>query len=98
VLALKPINHGPDQVLRLGGVKLPTRSIRASRGQGCFRAGNGPPDWALPHYRVGNKILVRRSEFDRWLDGHRHRGRPSLEKALRELGLGGLLDEEKGDP
>ncbi|MCI0548863.1 MAG: hypothetical protein L0027_16470 [Candidatus Rokubacteria bacterium] len=54
---------------------------------GLLRAINGPPDRALPCYRVGNKILVRRSEFDRWLEPYRHHGRPSLEKALAELGL-----------
>jgi len=48
---------------------------------------NDAPDVALPCFRVGNKILVRRSEFDRWLEAYRHRGRPSLTKALRELGL-----------
>jgi excisionase family DNA binding protein len=52
-----------------------------------LRAINQVPDRALPCYRVGNKILVRRSEFDRWLETYRHRGRPSLEKALAELGL-----------
>lgn len=48
---------------------------------------NDPPDVALPCFRVGNKIVVRRSEFDRWLEAYRHRGRPSLAKALGELGL-----------
>jgi excisionase family DNA binding protein len=52
-----------------------------------LRAINQVPDRALPCYRIGNKILVRRSEFDRWLEAYRHRGRPSLEKALTELGL-----------
>lgn len=51
------------------------------------RAINAAPDLALPCYRVGTRILVRRSEFDRWLEAYRHRGRPSLEKALTELGL-----------
>jgi excisionase family DNA binding protein len=54
---------------------------------GLLRAINGPPDRALPCYRVGNKILVRRSEFDRWIEAFRQQGRPSLAKALAELGL-----------
>ena len=27
----------------------------------------------LPHYRVGGKILVKRSEFDAWMRSHRQR-------------------------
>lgn len=46
-----------------------------------------PPGEALPCYRLPGKILVRRSEFDAWMDHYRSRGRPSLARALRELGL-----------
>ena len=46
-----------------------------------------PPEQALPCYRLPGKLLVRRSEFDAWLEQYRSRGRPSLVKALRELGL-----------
>jgi len=46
-----------------------------------------PPDQALPCYRLPGKILVRRSEFDAWMEHYRSRGRPSLTRALRELGL-----------
>lgn len=46
-----------------------------------------PPDRALPCYRVGGKILVRRSEFDTWVAQYRSCGRPALARALRELGL-----------
>ena len=46
------------------------------------------PDEALPAYRVGGKILVRRSEFDVWIAQFRAQGRPGLAKALREMGLG----------
>jgi Helix-turn-helix domain len=45
------------------------------------------PDEALPCYRLPGKIVVRRSEFDAWLERFRTRGRPSLVRALRELGL-----------
>ena len=46
-----------------------------------------PPDHALPCYRVGGKILVRRSEFDAWVAQYQSRGRPELARALKELGL-----------
>jgi excisionase family DNA binding protein len=51
------------------------------------RAVNGPPDEALPCYRVGAAILVRRSEADAWMAQRRTVGRPSLVAAMRELGL-----------
>jgi hypothetical protein len=46
-----------------------------------------PPADALPCYRVGGKILVKRSEFDAWMSRFQARGRPSLVQAIRELGL-----------
>jgi excisionase family DNA binding protein len=46
-----------------------------------------PPDQALPCYRVGGKILVRRSEFDAWMTQYQARGRPELVRALKALGL-----------
>lgn len=45
------------------------------------------PDEALPCYRLPGKILVRRSEFDAWIAHYRARGRPSLTRALQDLGL-----------
>ncbi len=45
------------------------------------------PDEALPCYRLPGKILVRRSEFDAWIAQYHARGRPSLVRALRDLGL-----------
>jgi excisionase family DNA binding protein len=46
-----------------------------------------PPDQALPCYRVGGKILVRRSQFDAWMTQYQSRGRPALARALRDFGL-----------
>lgn len=34
----------------------------------------------LPHYRLGGRIVVRRSEFDRWMAAYR--ARPSAARAL----------------
>ena len=52
-----------------------------------------PPREALPCYRVGGKILVRRSEFDGWVAGFRRRGRPAIDEivsdVLRDLGGAG---------
>jgi excisionase family DNA binding protein len=46
-----------------------------------------PPGEALPAYRPGRKVLVKRSEFDAWFTRYRMRGRPALVEALRSLGL-----------
>jgi hypothetical protein len=46
-----------------------------------------PPGQALPCYRPGRKVLVRRSEFDIWVTRFRQRGKPVLTRVLRELGL-----------
>jgi excisionase family DNA binding protein len=51
------------------------------------RAVNGAPDQALPCYRVGTAITIRRSEIDSWMALRRTVGRPSLVAALRTLGL-----------
>ena len=43
----------------------------------------------LPCYRVGGKILVRRSEFDAWMAAYRQRGRIDIDRiaedTVREL-------------
>jgi hypothetical protein len=36
----------------------------------------------LPCYRVGGKILVRRSEFDTWMAPHRHVGREDIARLV----------------
>ena len=46
-----------------------------------------PPAQALPCYRVGGKILVRRSDFDAYMLQYRTQGRPALVRTLRRLGL-----------
>ena len=48
---------------------------------------NRPPGQALPCYRPGRKVLVRRAEFDAWFAQYRSRGKPIVARVLRELGL-----------
>src|SRR5205814_680182 len=36
------------------------------------------PAHPIPCYRVGGKIVVRRSEFDSWIAGYRSRGRADV--------------------
>jgi hypothetical protein len=39
----------------------------------------------LPCYRVGGKILVRRSEFDGWIARHRQVGRADVDQIVAEV-------------
>ena len=43
----------------------------------------------LPHYKLGGKIVVRRSEYDRWILAYRRTGRADVaqivDEVLREL-------------
>ena len=39
----------------------------------------------LPCYRVGRKILVRRSEFDAWIATYRQRGRVDVDRLVNEV-------------
>jgi excisionase family DNA binding protein len=47
------------------------------------------PSHPLPYYRVGGKILVRRSEFDTWITRYRQVGRGDVDRlvadALKDL-------------
>jgi len=46
-----------------------------------------PPAQALPCYRLAGKVLVRRSDFDRFMEQYRMQGRPALVRTLQRLGL-----------
>ena len=43
------------------------------------------PAHPLPHYRVGGKIVVRRSEFDAWIAAYRQRGRVDVDAVVNEV-------------
>jgi len=42
------------------------------------------PGHPLPHYRVGGKILVRRSDFDTWAAHYRRVGNEDVDRIVRE--------------
>jgi excisionase family DNA binding protein len=39
----------------------------------------------LPHYRVGGKILVRRSEFDAWMSTYRRVGSVDVDQIVEDV-------------
>lgn len=44
----------------------------SSLGERFLRGFLTAPDHPLPHFRVGGRVLVRRSDFDRWIEVFRH--------------------------
>lgn len=42
------------------------------------------PSQPLPHYRIGGKILVRRSDFDAWALHYRQCGNSNVERIVSE--------------
>lgn len=70
---------------------LPLKALAAYSGLGVrkLREYLADPAHPLPYYRVGGKILVRRSEFDAWVARYRRVGNPDVEQivsdALRAL-------------
>ena len=43
------------------------------------------PVHPLPHYRLGGKIVARRSEFDAWMAAYRRVGQADVEGIVTEL-------------
>jgi excisionase family DNA binding protein len=43
------------------------------------------PEHPLPHYRVGGKILVKRSEFEIWIQPFRRSEGPRVEAMVAEV-------------
>lgn len=42
------------------------------------------PAHPLPHYRIGGKIVVRRSDYDAWVARYRRVGNPDLDRMVAE--------------
>jgi hypothetical protein len=66
---------------------LPLRALAAYSGMSArsLRDRLTDPHHPLPHYRVGGKLLVRRSEFDRWIARYRQVGNPDVERIVGDV-------------
>lgn len=55
------------------------------------------PAHPLPYYRIGGKIVVRRSEFDAWIAAYRIVGKPDVDRVVSEVlgDLRGGLDHRR---
>ena len=62
------VHSEPVAVVRVEDAYLPLRSLAAYAGLSVrtLRTYLSHPSSPLPHFRIGGKILVRRSEFDAW--------------------------------
>ena len=70
---------------------LPLRALASYSGL-CVRTLRSylsHPVRPLPHYRVGRKVLVKRSEFDVWITGFREESAPQVDAIVAAV-LGGL--------
>ena len=65
---------------------LSLRALTAYSGLGArkLREYLADPLHPLPCYRVGGKILVRRSEFDAWMARYRQLGSPDVDRIVSE--------------
>ena len=71
----------------------PFLSLRALASYACvsvrkLREHLDDPTHPLPHYRIGGKIVVRRSEFDAWMAAYRQVG---------QADVGGIVDSVMRD-
>ncbi len=69
---------------------LPLKALAAYSGVSVRRLRDYLEDVGhpLPCYRVGGKIVVRRSEFDTWISAYRQQGRADVVRIVEEV-LGG---------
>ncbi len=66
---------------------LPLKALAAYSGIGVRKLREYLEDLGhpLPAYRVGGKILVRRSEFDTWISAYRQQGRADVARIVEEV-------------
>lgn len=60
-------------------------SLYSGLGVRTLRGYLTDPRRPLPCYRVGAKILVRRSEFDSWMRQHRQVGSADVDRLMAEM-------------
>ncbi len=73
-------------------LSLKAASTYCSLSVSTLRGALTAPEHALPCYRLSGKILLRRSELDRWLAGFRQVGAQDLD-ALVDAVMGDLRSE-----
>jgi len=75
----------PRDALAVDDAYLPLRALAAYSGLSVRTLRNylAHPASTMPHYRIGGKILVRRSEFDAWAARFRVKTRAGVDETVR---------------
>ena len=84
-------DRGRSQQSVVNDCYLPLRALASYSGL-CVRTLRGYLSHVarpLPHYRVGGKVLVKRSEFDAWVSAFRVEESPRVDAIVAEI-VGGL--------
>ena len=76
-------------VVEAGYLSLRTLSAYSGLSVRTLRGYLSHPARPLPHYRVGGKVLVKRSEFDAWVSTFRVEESPRVDAIVAEI-VGGL--------
>jgi len=76
-------------VVEAGYLSLRTLAAYSDLSVRTLRGYLSHPARPLPHYRVGGKVLVKRSEFDVWVTGFREESAPVVDAIVADV-LGGL--------
>jgi excisionase family DNA binding protein len=86
-----PLVKGPCVEGVTGGIPLDSflslRALAAYAGLSVRKLRDclNDPKHPLPHYRVGGKILVRRSEFDAWMDTYHQVGSVAVDQIVENV-------------
>ena len=72
-----------------GYLSLRSLSVYAGLSVRTLRGYLSHPARPLPHYRVGGKVLVKRSEFDLWVTTFREESTPRVDAIVEDV-IGGL--------
>ena len=75
-------------VVEAGYLSLRALSAYSNLSVRTLRGYLSHPARPLPHYRVGGKVLVKRSEFDGWVSGLREESVSQVDAIVAEV-LGG---------
>ena len=60
-----------DSPVETGYLSLRALSVYSNLSVRTLRSYLSDPRWPLPHYRIGGKVLVRRSDYDAWASAFR---------------------------
>ena len=71
-------------VVEVGYLSLRTLSAYSGLSVRTLRTYLSDPRRPLPHYRIGGKVLVRRSDYDAWVSAFR---------VVDPVGLGHVVDD-----